>query len=170
MARLLLWHVSRQAVARVPSLPIDDSIRRRVYQDLPQLHSMKISMGAGSYHFDRAAKIATLRRFPAGIIRRSAVLLPARVIFCEPAISGICHLRPEGPEAMFLHAHCADSPQQGAGRAAGGPALVLSHGPSMELQPEVRAILVHAWFHDPAAARVYPHLEGSIDRTSTMEG
>jgi hypothetical protein len=30
---------------------------------------------------------------------------------------------------------------------------------SLQLQPEVRAILGHAWFHDPAAVRDYPHLE-----------
>ena len=29
----------------------------------------------------------------------------------------------------------------------------------MEMQPEVRALLACAWFHDPAAVRDYPHLE-----------
>ena len=30
---------------------------------------------------------------------------------------------------------------------------------SLALQPGVRALLAHAWFHDPAAVRDQPHLE-----------
>jgi hypothetical protein len=30
---------------------------------------------------------------------------------------------------------------------------------SMQLQPDVRALLAHAWFHDPAAVRDNPQLE-----------
>ena len=61
-----LWHATRLSLPRVASLPVDQPVRAQLDQDLRQLHTMDASLEAGSYHFYRAAKMATLRRFPAG--------------------------------------------------------------------------------------------------------
>jgi hypothetical protein len=162
--RLLLWYAARQALPRVPSLPVDKSVRGRLDQDLRQLHAMNVSMAAGSYHFDRAAKMATLRRFPAGPmewelsgIPRSYFLkaaFPANLRFLAFAIFRVRGLRP----CFFMHV--APTPRN---RALSVPKEVLRAYyrmvRSMQLQPEVRALLAQAWFHDPAAVRDYPHLE-----------
>ena len=65
MERLLLWIAARQALPRVASLPVARAVRDRWRRTSRLLHPER-SMAAGSYHFDRAAKLATLRRFPAG--------------------------------------------------------------------------------------------------------
>jgi hypothetical protein len=162
--RLLLWHAARQALPRIPSLPVDISVRGRLDQDLRQLHTMKVSMAAGSYHFDRAAKMATLRRFPAGPmewelsgIPRSYFLqakFPSNLRFLAFVIFRLRGLAP----CFFLHV--APSPRN---RALSVPKEVFRAyycmARSLQLQPEVRALLAHAWFHDPAAVQDYPHLE-----------
>ena len=162
--RLLLWYAARQALPRVPCLPVDKSVRGRLDQDLRQLHAMNVSMAAGSYHFDRAAKMATLRRFPAGSmewelsgIPRSYFLeaaFPANLRFLAFVIFRVRGLKP----CFFMH--LAPAPRN---RALSIPKEVLRAYyrmvRSMQLQPEVCALLAHAWFHDPAAVRDYPHLE-----------
>lgn len=164
MERLLFWHAARQALPRVPSLPVDESVRGRLDQDLRQLHTMNVSMAAGSYHFNRAAKIATLRRFPAGPMEWELSGIP-RSFFLQAAFPAnlrflafvIFHLRGRAP-CFFMHV--APAPRN---RALSVPKEVLRAyyrmGRSLQLQPDVRALLGHAWFHDPAAVRDYPHLE-----------
>ena len=162
--KLLLWHAARQALPRVPSLPVDQWVRGRLEQDLRQLHAMKVSMAAGSYHFDRAAKMATLRRFPAGPmewemsgIPRSYFLkaaFPANLRFLAFVIFRL------GGRAPCFFMHVAPAPRN---RGLSVPKEVLRAyyrmARSLELQPEVLALLAYAWFHDPAAVRDHPQLE-----------
>jgi hypothetical protein len=164
MERLLLWHATRQALPRVPSLLLDKSVRGRLDQDLRRLHTMDVSMAVGSYDFNRAAKMATLRRFPAGPmewelsgIPRSYFLqaaFPANLRFLAFVIFRL------GGRAPCFFMHVAPAPRN---RALSVPKEVLRAyyrmARSLELQPGVRALLAHAWFHDPDAVRDYPHLE-----------
>ena len=162
--RLLLWHAERQALPRVPSLPVDKSVRGRMDQELRQLHTMDVSMAAGSYHFNRAAKIATLRRFPCGPMEWELSGVP-RSFFLQAAFPAnlrllafmIFHV---GGRAPCFFMHVAPAPRN---RALSVPKEVLRAyyrmARSMQLQPDVRALVGHAWFHDPAAVRDYPHLE-----------
>jgi hypothetical protein len=162
--RLLLWHAARQALPRIPFLPVDKPVRVRLDQDLRQMHAMNVSMAAGSYHFDRAAKMATLRRFPAGPmewelsgIPRSYFLqaaFPANLRFLAFVIFRLGGLAP----CFFMHV--APAPRN---RALSVPKEVLRAyyriARSLQLQPKVRALLAQAWFHDPAAVRDHPQLE-----------
>jgi hypothetical protein len=125
---------------------------------------MNVSMTAGSYHFNRAAKMATLRRFPAGPMEWEVSGIP-RSFFLQAAFPAnlrflafvIFRLRGRAP-CFFMHV--APSPRN---RALSVPKEVLRSyyrmARSLQLQPGVRAFLAHAWFHDPAAVRDYPHLE-----------
>jgi hypothetical protein len=164
LERLLIWHAARQALPNVPSLPVEKSVRERLDQDLRQLHAMNVSMAAGSYHFERAAKIATLRRFPAGPMEwelggvpRSYFLqaaFPANLRFLAFVIFRL------GGRAPCFFMHVAPAPRN---RALGVPKEVLRSyyrmARSLQLQLGVRAVLAHAWFHDPRAVRDHPHLE-----------
>jgi hypothetical protein len=162
--RLLLWHAASQSLPSVGGLPIHSSVRTRLDQDLRQLHAMNVSLDAGSYHFNRAAKMATLRRFPAGPmewelsgIPRSYFLqasFPANLRFLAFVAFRVRGLAP----CFFMHV--APAPRN---RALSVPQQVLRSyyriARSLEMQPEQRALIASAWFHDPAALADHPHLE-----------
>lgn len=164
LERLLLWYATRQALNRTATLPISASVRTRLEQDLLHLPTISSSLEAGSYAFNRAAKLATLRRFPAGPmewevsgIPRSYFLqaeFPANIRFLAFAMFRLRGLTP----CFFMHV--APAPRN---RALSIPKEVLRAYyrmvRSMELQPEIRGLLAHAWFHDPAAVRDNPQLE-----------
>jgi hypothetical protein len=172
--RLLLWHAERQALPRVPFLPVDKSVRERLDRDLSQLHTMNVSMAAGSYQFNRAAKIATLRRFPAGPMEWELSGIP-RSFFLQASFPANLRLLAftifrMGGRAPCFFMHLAPAPRN---RALSAPKEVLRAyyrmARSLQLQPQVRGLVGHAWFHDPAAVRDYPHLE-VLSRPYVNEG
>ena len=148
--RLLLWNAARQALPGVSSLPVDKSIRERLDRDLRQLHAMSVSMPAGSYHFERAAKMATLRRFPAGPMEweisgvpRSYFLqaaFPANLRFLAFVIFRL------GGRVPCFFVHLAPPPRN---RALSVPKEVLRSyyrmARSLQLQPDVRALVASLW-------------------------
>lgn len=164
LERLLLWYATQQALQQTLSLPIVSSVRTRLEQDLLQLPATTNSVKAGSYSFNRAAKLATLRRFPAGPmewevsgIPRSYFLqakFPANLRFLAFAMLKLRGLTP----CFFIH--IAPAPRS-RGLSIAKEVLRSYHrmSRSMELQPEIRGLLAHAWFHDPAAVRDNPQLE-----------
>src|ERR1019366_8113423 len=151
---LLVWHAAQQSLPRLASLPVDKPVRERLDKDLRKLHTMNVSMAAGSYHFNRAAKMATLRRFPAGPMEWELSGIP-RSFLLQAAFPANLHLltfllfRVGGWSPCFFM-HVAPAPDN---RALGVPKLVLRAyyrmARSMQLQPRVRALVAHAWFHDP---------------------
>jgi hypothetical protein len=162
LERLLLWHAGQRALRRL-SLRIAESVRIRLEQDLRQLHMLS-SVEAGSYGFVRAAKLATLRRFPAGPMEWEVSGIPRSYFLHAKFPSNLrflsfvlFRLRAVAP-CFFLHV--APPPRN---RAFSVPREVLRcyHRiiRSMELQPHIRGLLAHAWFHDPAAIRDNPQLE-----------
>jgi hypothetical protein len=164
LERLLIWRASRQALGRLGGLPLDPSVRARLAQDLRCLHEARVSYQAGSYHFERAAKFATLRRFPAGPMEWEISGIP-RSWFLKAGAAGGARLAwfvaaRVGGLAPCFFMHVAPQPRSRA--------LVIEKEVlrsyyrmvrSMEMQPAIRALLACAWFHDPAAVRGYPHLE-----------
>jgi hypothetical protein len=164
MERLLIWHAAQRALPRIPDLPVVQSVRTRLDQDLRQLHNSDASLSIGSYSFLRAAKMATLRRFPAGPMEWESDGIP-RSYFVEarfPAnlrMAAFAMLRMGGIKPCFFM-HLAPSPRN---RGLSVPKEVLRtyHRMvrSMKLQPKMRGLIAHAWFHDPAAVRDNPHLE-----------
>lgn len=164
MERVLLWHAARHALPKLPSLLIDDSVRKRLEQDLNQLHAMKGPLEVGSSQFVRAAKMATLRRFPAGPMEWELSGIPRSWFLKASFLDNLRLLKfvlfRLGGRGPCFFMHVAPAPRN---RALTVPKEVLRSyyriARSMELQPEVRALVAYAWFHDPAAVRDYPHLE-----------
>jgi hypothetical protein len=162
--RLLIWHAARQAAVQLPLLPIENNVRAQLDQDLPQLHATGTSVAAGSYHFDRAAKMATLRRFSAGPMEWEIDGVPRSYVLKADfpdnlRLLSFVTLRLGGWAPCFFM-HVAPKPRN---RGLTMPKLVMRAyyrmARSLQLQPTVRGLLAHAWFHDPAAARDYPHLQ-----------
>ena len=164
LERLLVFNAAQQAILRLPNLPVVESVRARFSQDLQELHKQSDSLETGSYSFVRAAKLATLRRFPAGPmeweisgIPRSYVLqagFPANIRLLAFVVFKMGGLAP----CFFMHV--APSPRN---RALSIPKEIFRtyHRMvrSLEAQPHILGLVAHAWFHDPAAIRDHPHLE-----------
>ena len=162
--RVLLRECIARALPKTAALPVEASVRTMLEKDLSQFVTSRTSLEAGTYLFNRAAKMATLRRFPAGPMEWEVSGIP-RSWFLQAGLSGgvrlaafvaakLGGLKP----CMFLH----------VGPHPRNRSLVLERemfrtyyrlAKSLELQPELRAILACAWFHDPAAVRDHPHLE-----------
>jgi hypothetical protein len=162
--RLLLWYATRQARPLLDALAVDKSVRMLLDQDLCQLPSLNVSMATGTYHFNRAAKLATLRRFPAGPMEWELSGIPRSYVLLAPfpenlRLLAFVILRVGGWAPCFF-VHVAPAPRN---RALSVPRQVLRAyhrmARSLQLQPTVRALVALAWFHDPAAVRDYPHLE-----------
>jgi hypothetical protein len=164
LERLLIWHAAQQSLPCSAPLPVDKAVRGRLERDLRLLHTMNASMAAGSYHFNRAAKMATLRRFSAGPLEWELSGIPRSWLLQAsfPAnlrLLAFVTFRLGGWAPCFV-LHAAPGPRSWS--------LVLSNqvfrayyrlARSMQLQPAVRALVGSAWFHDPAAVRDSPHLE-----------
>jgi hypothetical protein len=162
--RLLLWSAAQQALPKVAGLPVERSVRDRLEQDLRQLHEMREPAPVGSYHFGRAAKLATLRRFPAGPMEWEISGAP-RSCFLKAKFPANLRLAwfvafRLGGRAPCFFMHVAPRPRNRGLRVA--KEVERSYyriARSLQLQPAMRGLLAQAWFHDPAAVRDNPHLE-----------
>jgi hypothetical protein len=162
--RLLLWCAARQALSQVPSLPVEDKVRLQLDHDLRQIHATNGSVATGSYQFVRAAKIATLRRFVTGPMEWEISGIPRSFVlsagFPENLRLLAFVIMRLGGWAPCFFMHVAPSPRN---RALSVPKQVLRAyyrmARSLQLQPTMRALVAHAWFHDPAAVRDYPQLQ-----------
>ena len=162
--RLLLWHGARQCLPRLELLEIADSVRIKLRQELQQLHSVPVPLEVGSYAFERAAKIATLRRFPAGPMEWEYSGIPRSLLFQAKFPANIrllsFILRRMGGFSPCFFMHLAPPPRN---RGLSMPKEVLRTyyriACSLKLQRKMLGLVAHAWFHDPAAVRDNPHLQ-----------
>jgi hypothetical protein len=163
LERLLIWHAAREAASRLHSVAVENKVRAQLDQDLHELYATSVPLAADSYPFVRAAKMATLRRFSAGPmeweiggIPRSSLLKAGFPDNLRLLAFVLLRLRGWAP-CFFMHV--APTPRN---RGLTVPKLVMRAyyrmARSMQLQPPVRALMAHAWFHDPMAVRDYPHL------------
>jgi hypothetical protein len=164
LERLLIWHAAQSALPRIPSIAAPEWVRVRMRDELGQYHAAKASLAAGEYGFTRAAKMATLRLFPAGPmdweysgIPRSWFLQPPFPQNIRLAWFMAARVRGIAPCMVF---HVAPYPKN---RALVMEKEVLKSfhrmATALELHPRLRAIFGRAWFFDPQAVRDYPHLE-----------
>lgn len=172
--RLLLWHAAQQALPKLASLRIPESVRKFLDQDLQSIHIQKTPLEAGSYGFDRSARLATLRRFPAGAMEWEVSGIP-RSWFLEAGLTTglflLCRvLFGLGGLSPYLFMHVAPPPR-GRGLVMAGQVMRSWYRivKALEMQPEMKGILAHAWFLDPAALADSPNLE-PLNRPFTKEG
>jgi len=162
LERLLLFHATACALPRVDELRVHDSVKRLLRTEMESLPVARGTLRVGTYDFVWAARMATLRRFPAGPMDWVISGVPRSWMW--QAGTGMFRLgwftatRLRGFRPCFVM-HVARRPRSRA--------LVLEKevnrsyyrmARSLELQPEMRALVAAAWFHDPRAEAHYPHL------------
>lgn len=162
---------AEDALPRMAALPIDPAVKKLLETDIRALPGQSLTIG--SYNFERAAKLATLRRFPAGPMEWEVSGIPRSWLlkagFDSPRMLAFIATRLGGFRPCFFM-HVAPRPRNRA--------LVLEKevmrswhrmARSLALQPAMRGILAHAWFHDPRAVADNPTLE-PLNRPFTKFG
>ena len=163
LERLLLFHAAREALPQLEGLPVHDSVRRLLRKELEGLHAAPGVFKTGTYDFVWAARLATLRRFPAGPMDWEISGIPrswmVQADFARmPRLAWFVATRVHGFRPCFFM-HVARRPRNRA--------LVLEKevmrsyyrmARSLELQPNMRALVAAAWFHDPRAETENPYL------------
>lgn len=162
--RLLIWHAARHALPQLYALPVENAVRTQLDHELRLLHAIHVPLVTGSYAFVRAAKIATLRRFCVGPMEWEVAAIPRSFVLETDfpnnlRLLSFVALRLRGWAPCFFM-HVAPKPRN---RGLSVPKLVMRAyyhiARSLQLQPAMRGLMAHAWFHDPAALRDYPHLQ-----------
>ncbi len=173
LERLLLFHATARTLPRVDELRVHSSVKLLLREEMERLPAARGALKVGTYDFVWAARMATLRRFPAGPMDWEISGVPRSWMW--QARAGIFRLgwfittRLGGFRPCFVM-HVARRPRSRA--------LVLEKevnrsyyrmARSLELQPEMRALVAAAWFHDPRAEADYPHL-GALSRPYRENG
>jgi hypothetical protein len=168
LSRYLLLRSAESALPLVAALPVDDAIKSLIYREFEFFatpgRGFEALFDLTNYSFTAMAKIATLRRFPAGQLDWEVSGLPRSWLLKVPRkkVPGllnfvVVHMKGFSP-AFFTH----------VARHRPGRLVVLEKEfkksyyrivKSMELQPAVKGILSSSWFYSPEIGRVSPHLD-----------
>ena len=174
LERLMIRLRAEDALGQIDGLPVHPFVKKSLDNDIQALLTTREPLTAGSYNFARAAKLVTLRRFPAGPMEWEVSGVPRswllRARFADFfRLLTFVTTRLGGFQPCFFM-HVAPRPRS--------LALVMERevmrayyrmARSLELQPEVRGIVASAWFHDPQAVADNPHLE-ALSRPYTKNG
>ncbi|HZU24319.1 MAG TPA: hypothetical protein VFA04_02285 [Bryobacteraceae bacterium] len=172
--RLMLAISAAESLPRISSLALHAGSRKLLENDLRAFLSDSSRTRMRYSDFVRAAKIATLRRFPAGPMEWEISGIP-RSWLLKPRPGGMLQLgafiarRLKGFRPCFFM-HVAPRPRNRA--------LILENevmssyyrmARSMQLQPDILGIVASAWFYDPRAVFDNPWLE-PLSRPLTENG
>jgi hypothetical protein len=168
LSRYLLLRSAESALPLVAALPVDDAIKSMIYREFEFFatpgRGFETSFDLTNHSFTAMAKIATLRRFPAGQLDWEVSGLPRSWLLKVPRkrVPGLLsfvlmEMKGFSP-ALFTH----------VARHRPGRLVFLEKEikksyyrtiRSMELQPAVKGILSSSWFYSPEIGRVSPHLD-----------
>lgn len=165
--RGLLAHASRETSLRIERLPVYESVKSLLREEL-RFYTESSKPGGplleiGSYLFTLACKIVSLRRFPSGPMDWEISGFPrswlARIKKRDlPRILRFVLFELGGFAPVFFM-HVARKPKN---RSLSIEREVLQSyyrmARSLEFQPAMKGIVASAWFHDPAVVKQYPHL------------
>jgi hypothetical protein len=174
LERLMIRLRAEDALGQIDELPVHPFVKKSIESDIRALLTAREPLTAGTYNFARAAKLVTLRRFPAGPMEWEVSGIPRSWLFRAGfadffRLATFVMTRLGGFQPCFFM-HVAPRPRS--------LALVLEKevmrayyrmARSLELQPGVRGIVASAWFHDPKAVADNPHLE-ALSRPYTQHG
>jgi hypothetical protein len=162
--RVLLWYAAQRALPDVDGLPIAGGAKRLLEKALLALPAPNVTYQAGSYMFTWAARVATFRRFTAGVMdwdisgipRSWLAKAPLRAM---PRLISVIALELRGVQPCFFM-HVAPKPHSRALVVEKEVARAYYRmASSLALQPAIKAIIAAAWFYDPNALHDNPHLE-----------
>lgn len=165
--RRLLSYAARETASRIESLPVYEPVKSLIraefqhYTHPPEGATNPIEIGTNE--FVVACKTISLARFPAGPMDWEISGFPRSWLLSIrksdlPRVLAFLLSQVRGFAPMFF-IHVARQPKNRS--------LVIEKevlrayyriARSLDLQPQIKGILAHAWFHDPAAVGRYPHL------------
>jgi hypothetical protein len=166
--RALLLRAMRRSLARLPQLPVAESVKQLYAQDVRTVES---PAPAAMSRFDLTknvfvalAKIATLRRFPAGQMTWEVSGIPRSWLPKVPPASlprVIKYLLKMGGLSPAFVPHLnATRKDRGALLETETNRSWYRMAQSMKLQPEIRGLVASSWLHSPDTMRVSPHMTG----------
>jgi hypothetical protein len=162
--RVLLWYAAQRRLPEVDALPVTAGVKSLLGKELRALPMQNLMYEVGSYMFTRAARVTTFRRFPAGVMEWDISGIPKSWLLKAPLrdtpkLLSVIALQLRGVQPCFFM-HVAPKPRS---RALVIEKEVMSAyyrmTRSLELQPEMKAIIAAAWFYDPAALTDNAHLQ-----------
>lgn len=167
LSRYLLLRSAETALPLVGSLPVSEAVKSLIYREFEFFatpgRGFETLFDLTNYSFSAMAKIATLRRFPAGQLDWEVSGLPRSWLLKVPRtrVPGLLSFVLMGMKgfspALFTH----------VARHRPGRLVFLEKEikksyyrtiKSMELQPAVKGILSSSWFYSPEIGHVSPHL------------
>lgn len=167
LERRVLCLIALAALDRLPTLPVDDGVRRLLLEEFrlyaaPDARRAPL-FAAPTPTFSAALQTATLVRFPAGQLhwdvsgleRRTLLRAPCRDLPRLLAFVGL-RMRGFGP-AFFSHVNGLRKNrfiwlEKESNRSYHRMARALA------LQPHMKGLVIRAWFHDPQLVETSPHL------------
>jgi hypothetical protein len=164
--RAVLLRAMRFSAQRLATCPVDASVKRLYEEELRAVESpTPATMGRfdlGKNIFVALAKIATLRRFPAGQmtwevsgIPRS--WLPKVPLHAMPRVARYL-LKLGGLRPAFVPHLNATRKDRAALLERETNRSWYRMAQSMKLQPQIRGLVASSWLHSPDTMRVSPHL------------
>ncbi len=168
LSRYLLLLAAETALPLVAGLPVSNVVKSLIYREFEFFaapgRGFETLFDLANYSFSGMAKIATLRRFPAGQLDWEVSGLPRSWLFKVPrkrvpGLLGFVLMGMKGfSPALFTH----------VARHRPGRLVFLEKEikksyyrtiKSLELQPAVKGILSSSWFYSPKIGHVSPHLD-----------
>ena len=164
--RVLLLRAMQISVARLPDYPIHASVKRLYVEELQSVAS---PTAAARSRFDLTknvfvalAKIATLRRFPAGQMTWEVSGLPKSWLPKVPLrhVPGVLRylLKLGGLRPAFVPHLNATRKDRAALLERETNKSWYRMAQSLKLQPHVRGLVASSWLHSPDTMRVSPHM------------
>jgi hypothetical protein len=168
LSRYLLLRSAESALPLIAALAVSDAVKSLIYREFEFFatpgRGFETLFDLSNYSFSAMAKIATLRRFPAGQLDWEVSGLPRSWLLKVPRkrVAGLLsfvlmEMKGFSP-ALFTH----------VARHRPGRLVFLEKEikksyyrtiRSMELQPAIKGILSSSWFYSPEIGRVSPHLD-----------
>lgn len=167
LERLLLVRAALQVIDEIPTLPVSEVVKERLYQALLTFAAppdrLLASFDAGHYPFVAFAKIASLRRFPAGQFEWEVTGLP-RSFFLRvrplvmPRLAGFVLRELGGLGPLFMPHFSIFRKHWLVLREREVNLSYYRMAEAMKLQPSILGMLARSWFYAPDTYEVSPHL------------
>jgi hypothetical protein len=164
--RCLLIQTARASLATLPALPVSESVKAMVCDEVQSWTRLgqheKAGFRVGTSRFVDMSLIASLRRFPAGQFDWVRGGLPLSYLLSvtprelpRALYTAAVRLRGRAP-VFFTHFGYRRFEQSLSEMEANRSYYRMAR--SMELQPDVKGLVASSWFRSPDTHRVSPHL------------
>jgi hypothetical protein len=163
--RALLMLASQYASTQVPSLPVSERVKELFAEEFEFFANPSLvwipQFGSKNVRFREMARVATLRRFPAGQYQWEPDVLPRSWLWKTRSWARLMHhvIVKMGGFAPTWEFHL-NARRKNQGFLTEKQACISFYrgAQSMEKQPEVKALMSTAWLYCESTAQVSPHL------------